>query len=515
MSNPNLPNQAGYNTYVGARYVPVFSSINNGQWTNTAEYEPLTIVMHNGNSYTSKTYVPVGIDINNTTYWAPTGNYNAQIEAYREEVQNYAAQVKNIIGHSYMPNVKYPPAGYTAAVGDYTTDDTKAFKALLNDFHAIYIPAGLYRITDTLAYDDVVIMGDQDTNVVCEVSDKTKAILKIGGRSLIMGGAYRFSEPTIQNGCEDGELIVLDCSGVTYPLQRNSLVSTVSFGYCGTGIETGNAFSVLFNSVTVENYINRGISQKNTNMQTTQNIYTNVYIGSGKNGNAKYGFVSDVFTSGLNIINMNIEHSMFTEYPFFVTNCNNLSIMGLHLEGIGVTHNYRGFVGLEAACTYIDGLTFCYTRNENIGSALISITNCLGMPGSDSHSNQGSVVIKNLSAVGIADPNQQLYPNYPSNKRGLNNLTDFAFIYSLNSMPLDCFVKVDSYTWSTYQSDSNQYEEFKCIENASNFYITKKGDIKEYGTTANRPTKRLCKYYSKYYDTNENAMKIWNGSTWV
>ena len=92
MPNPNLPNKAGYNTYIGARYVPIFSAVNKGQWTNTVEYEPLTIVMHNGNSYTSKTYVPIGIDINNTTYWALTGNYNAQIEAYREEVQKYAQQ---------------------------------------------------------------------------------------------------------------------------------------------------------------------------------------------------------------------------------------------------------------------------------------------------------------------------------------------------------------------------------------------------------------------------------------
>ena len=513
MANPNFPNNPGYNLYVGARYVPLFA--NPIEWDVNKTYEPLTIVSYQGNSYTSKTFVPANTQITDTTYWALTGNYNAQVEAYRQEVQNYAEQVQSIIGHSYIPNVKYPPAGYTAAVGDYTTDDTDAFKALLNDFHAIYIPAGLYRITDTLAYDDVVIMGDQDTNVVCEVSDKTKAILKIGGRSLIMGGAYRFSDTTIQGGCKDGELIALDCSGVTYPLQRNSLVSTVSFGYCGTGVESGSAFSVLFNSINVGNYINRGISQKNDNSQKTQNIYMNIYIGSGRNDNAKYGFVSDAYTSGLNIINMNIEHSIFTEYPFFVTNCNNLSIMGLHLEGIGITHNYRGFVGLEAACTCIDGLSFCYTRNENVGSALISITNCLGMPGFISHCNQGSVVIKNLSAVGIADPNSRLYPDYPSAKRGLNNLEDFAFIYSLNSMPLDCFVKVDSYTWNTYQSDSKQYEDFNCIEIANNFYITKKGDIKEYGPTASRPTKRLCKYYSKYYDTDENALKVWNGSSWV
>lgn len=71
--------------YIGARYVPIFD----GAWDNTKEYEPLIIVSYQGNSYTSRTYVPTGIDITNETYWALTGNYNAQVEAYREEVQNY------------------------------------------------------------------------------------------------------------------------------------------------------------------------------------------------------------------------------------------------------------------------------------------------------------------------------------------------------------------------------------------------------------------------------------------
>ena len=78
----------GRRQYVGARYVPIFgrkdeSSI---EWDNSAPYEPLTIVLYQGNSYTSRTYVPTGIDIGNTTYWANTGNYNAQIEQYRTEV---------------------------------------------------------------------------------------------------------------------------------------------------------------------------------------------------------------------------------------------------------------------------------------------------------------------------------------------------------------------------------------------------------------------------------------------
>lgn len=61
--------------YVGARYVPLFAD---EPWTNTVEYEPLTVVLHNGDSYTSRQYVPVGIDIDNKAYWAETGNFNAQ-----------------------------------------------------------------------------------------------------------------------------------------------------------------------------------------------------------------------------------------------------------------------------------------------------------------------------------------------------------------------------------------------------------------------------------------------------
>lgn len=77
--------------YVGARYVPLFADPL--EWDKTRAFEPLTIVYHNGNSYTSRQYVPVGIEISNTSYWALTGNYNAQIEQYRAEVQRYDARI--------------------------------------------------------------------------------------------------------------------------------------------------------------------------------------------------------------------------------------------------------------------------------------------------------------------------------------------------------------------------------------------------------------------------------------
>lgn len=84
------PTSPGYE-YTGMRYVPVFADP--PEWSSANSYEALEIVIHEGNSYTSKTFVPVGIDISNSAYWALTGNYNAQVEQYRQEVRKFDGRI--------------------------------------------------------------------------------------------------------------------------------------------------------------------------------------------------------------------------------------------------------------------------------------------------------------------------------------------------------------------------------------------------------------------------------------
>ena len=70
---PGIPcnNPAGI-TYTGARYVPLVATPL--EWNKNTTYEPLTIVIHEGNSYTSRQFVPVGVDIANENFWTLTGN---------------------------------------------------------------------------------------------------------------------------------------------------------------------------------------------------------------------------------------------------------------------------------------------------------------------------------------------------------------------------------------------------------------------------------------------------------
>jgi hypothetical protein len=77
--------------YIGARYVPLFAEPI--EWDKTKQYEPLTIVTYDGNSYTSRQFVPTGVEITNTAFWALTGNFNAQVEQYRKEVIAYDGRI--------------------------------------------------------------------------------------------------------------------------------------------------------------------------------------------------------------------------------------------------------------------------------------------------------------------------------------------------------------------------------------------------------------------------------------
>lgn len=110
--------------YIGARYVPLFM----GEWDNTQAYEPLSIVLHKGDSYTSRQAVPVGIVITNTEYWALSSSYNAQIEQYRHTVESFDERITNqekkyiaIVGDSFSdglngtewPSILAKRTGYT------------------------------------------------------------------------------------------------------------------------------------------------------------------------------------------------------------------------------------------------------------------------------------------------------------------------------------------------------------------------------------------------------------------
>lgn len=108
--------------YIGARYVPLFA--NPLEWDREKSYEPLTIVYHAGNSYTSRQYVPAGTDITNEAFWAITGNYNAQIEQYRAEVKQFDARISKNATDISAETARATAAEATKAPVNHASEET-------------------------------------------------------------------------------------------------------------------------------------------------------------------------------------------------------------------------------------------------------------------------------------------------------------------------------------------------------------------------------------------------------
>lgn len=180
----NEMNLQGKNVHVGQRYRPKIF----GEWDKTKLYEPLSIVQYQGNSFTSRQYVPSGIEITNEEYWASTGNYNAQVEFYRQDVQGFnkdlttlktdtqndlTTMMNNIADiKSDVDNVKFfVNVKSHGAKGDGVTDDREAIQAAIDEvFEAgggiVYFPIGTYLIGSPLLFKSVTEHGGYDANFV-------------------------------------------------------------------------------------------------------------------------------------------------------------------------------------------------------------------------------------------------------------------------------------------------------------------------------------------------------------
>lgn len=177
--------------YIGARYVPLFD----GEWDNTKEYEPLTVVSHNGNSYTSRSFVPTGVDIANERYWALTGNYNAQVEYYRRETQAVSDKVELM---STLVNAVVEGVDNTGV----TVATTKINEVIENyPGSKIYFPTGKYLLNAPIEIpsNGVILVCDSDAEFY--TNSPIPYLIKIGSgvspdNLLKMG---------IEGGCWNGE----------------------------------------------------------------------------------------------------------------------------------------------------------------------------------------------------------------------------------------------------------------------------------------------------------------------
>lgn len=335
----------GYNTYVGARYVPIFD----GEWDNTKKYEPLVIVVHEGNSYTSRTFVPIGADILDESYWALTGNYNAQVEQYRNEVAEYKEEVSaldttvstlsaTVSKHEHIfvrqyDTVKDMQNDSNIQIGDYCV--TKGYKAIGDG------GGDCYFIGDSSKQSSYYTIYFSDYKRFAYRIPQNNANLNQLGGSTNLGFVLilsMYKELFIPSG--------------TYNISKN--MSTISnkklFGESGTIIN--------YSTVTSDNYtfdLKGNVVIKDVELVINKPIHVN----SG----AKVIFDNVKITSTTEGVVGDISNCEFNNVTFI--NCSN---------GINATCDNSTFKNINVANTSADGITGTFT-NCHFECLNISTTN--------------------------------------------------------------------------------------------------------------------------------------------
>lgn len=234
--------------YIGARYVPLFAEPLD--WSNTREYEPLTIVLHQGNSFTSRQFVPSGVDISNTEFWANTGNYNAQIEQYRREVE----AVKEAL-HSEITNRYYATPEEYGAKGDGITDDTLAIQAMLESGKNVF-EFGRNKIYAT--HGGLKFSGSK----VFHGNGSTLKNIKLDANTFTDDTAYLLTNLD-KNNIEDNTDIIIEnltfCGEFSNSININNRISTdFPFEY-GTLLSFNSGNSVTINNCSFIDSLQDGI----------------------------------------------------------------------------------------------------------------------------------------------------------------------------------------------------------------------------------------------------------------
>lgn len=217
---------ASITQYIGSRYVPVLADP--VEWNSTRQYEPLTIVTHQGASYTSRQYVPSGIEITNESYWVLSANYNAQVEQYRQEV------------HKIVPFDATPTEGSTKGV---TSDGIN--KAIDTAVSVETTRAKGAEETNATAITDETIRAKAAEKVNAEnISKNTEYINNLkSGRGRMGIGVYIGNSYTDGVGSSDGK------SGFFGRTQHILFNDSYSFTSGGIGFAKYSDHNTTFNDM--------------------------------------------------------------------------------------------------------------------------------------------------------------------------------------------------------------------------------------------------------------------------
>lgn len=526
--------------YVGARYVPKFADP--VTWQSNTAYEAMTIVTYNNSSYTSKIPVPatVGNPADNDSYWVLTGNYNAQVEAYRKEITDYQTEVsQSILSLQNLLDAGYKSAKQYGAVGDGVTDDTEVLQKILDSGEPLLLTAGYYKTTKALTMSNSsIIIGDSQgpTWIICHNSDQTtdNYILGVSSRDSIINLSLAYDSSVALTDVYNAQVGIKGLN-TPYGLQRTSFYN-VTVSHTNSGLlfdnsttkssDSEGAFSVGFFGLTIEDFSVNGMLLYGETGCTLQNVYINNGVTDSGTASASlkschYG-LQIVDSDCMNIGGLNIEW-MSCWNALSIEN-STAFISTIHLEEIKMLNEYAGLISIIHSRVSFGMVSVFYSwLASTVGSKVVYVGQFNQYPifGEDNDQSYGATYlsIDDLFLVGPGTPDSTSFPS-SGITRGIQNATNFNVLYCNDSnLSHKCYIKVNNYTFASANENEANYLKNKTnifYTQYDNAYLIKCGYHKLTGVAADRPDASDLTVLAgdTYYSTDTNVLSVFTGTEW-
>ena len=370
----------------------------------------------------------------------------------------------------------------------------------ISEGKSIYFETGIYYFDEPILLKNAQLIGTGPTGT-CLVANTEKALVEADGCFAIKD--LQLSSRCVDGKEKQGEKVLLQLGkhgGVT----EGSVVSRVQFGDCGTGVYEA-ADAVATKGISVDTVEFSNISYAGFDFMSNgrkNNRISNAYIGrigKGKNDFANVGARFAGKEENLALDQINVEHFR-AETSLLFDGVKNLDVSSVHIEGMDIAKQGNGYVE-------------CNNTNGNLGNIVVywsrvSYENSSCLLLGDAAKDGSELYIGELQFKGVNDP-ASFHGEW--NNRGIKD-NGYRIVDRKKDAKNEYRITVDNYVWFSYQNDRNTLAAFPCDED--NVTYLKKGNVRAFGTTEQRPTLCLCKGYTTYYDTTLNKLMIYNGTDW-
>ncbi len=346
-------------------------------------------------------------------------------------------------------------------------DDTQAFLDALASGKVIHLGKGTYELKETLCLTDQTIIGAGTSSTIINFknSDKTKPILKLGGRCTVTDLALQFDESQATYTEGQGEHVAI-WLGNGKPADGSQL-KNLRFTQVGTALyspnqENSGASRLLVDTLFISDCGYRGVDFRKSGQYG--NAFSNIYIGG--RANLKHprsaGFAVEGKEYNLTVEQLNLEHYYF-DSALLLKNCYGARFGSIHMEAIGQSAPNTGHIKLDNSDVTLEAVTLYYNPQDYMNCGVIELANA-GQNGN--RVNIGTLHLKGLNNVHPS--------NHDARDGGLLNPNAAGFktvcrtVGATGTYTMDIGV----YTWFTWEGDAHIYQAFPC-DTAGIEYLSK------------------------------------------